>query len=299
MGETVEAMETVAAGETVEVAAGETVEAAGVDSPEATGESSPSERIHLALRDAHRHIDGNVIPAAVGRKCVDGRYAPGTGQLARAGGDMGYVLVLLALNAQKPLGLTPVQCLDLVYGFATKHGGLFSWHTDTLSDPPNGVFQHARNDAEIGCRHCANAADPAFAPDFGLDADQVKTVITYAKARQRHGDSIELVRLAGDHAEQGVLLVESSHYTVNASASEGKSMYFIYDRKRDDDYMFALVYWLQSYRGLGVSLEEFRSMAWRQTHATLRIQAREKPIVHVAIDESGVAAAPVVLQFIP
>jgi hypothetical protein len=270
-----------------------------MDASSATGESTPPDRINRAIRDAHGHIDGNVIPAAAGRKCVDGRYEPGTGQLARAGGDMGYVLVLLALNAQKQLGLTSLQCLDLVYAYATHDGGPFSLHTDTRTDPPNDDFDQARNDAEIGCRHCANAATPAFAPDFGLDSDEVKTVIAYVKARQRHGDAIELVRLAGDHAEQGVLLVESSHYTVNASARDGKSMYFIYDRKRDDDYMFALVYWLQSYRGLGVSLEEFRSMAWRQTHATLRIQAREKPIMRVSIDESGSAAAPVFLQFIP
>jgi hypothetical protein len=270
-----------------------------MDALSATGDSTQPERIHLALRDAHGHIDGNVIPAVAGRKCVDGRYAPGTGQLARAGGDMGYVLVLLALNAQKQLGLTPMQCLDLVYGYATNDGGQFSLHTDTRTDPPSKDFSHPRNDAEIGCGHCANAADPAFAPDFGLDTDEVKTIITYAKARQRNGDSVELVRLAGDHAEQGVLLVESSHYTVNASASDRKSMYFIYDRKRDDDYMFALVFWLQSHQGLGVSLEEFRGIAWRQTHATLQIQARDKPIVHVAIGESGSAVAPVFLQFIP
>jgi hypothetical protein len=259
----------------------------------------PADCIATAVHQAHAHIVSNLTAAVAGRKCIDGRYPPDTGQLARPGADFGYVEVLLALNTRKRLGLTPRQCFDLVYAYATRDGGGFFLHTDIHADPPEDDGTRDVVHATIGCAHCANAADPGLAPAYDLDPEEMTTLIRYAKDRHRRGDRVDLVCLSGAHTEQGVILVDSDHSSVNATDRAGTSRYFIYDQQRDDAYLFQWVYWLQSRHGLGLPLEAVRQMAARQTAATLHLQAAGKPMLRVTLDAAGQPAPPRFVEFIP
>lgn len=250
-----------------------------------------------AVQEAEKHIRNNIIQAKDGRKCVDGRYNLGTGEIARAGGDMGYVEVLLALNTSRSLGLTPEQCFDLVYDYSTKEGGKFFMHTDTHADPFKEDSSHGEKPL-IGCGHCAKAANPQFSSLYQLQSDEIQRTVEYARGREAQGDAIEMVVLEGEHAEKGTIIVDSDSYSVNAQDKDGESMYFIYDKKRDEAYMSGLVSWLRTERQLHeVTFEDFQTSSGMQTNATLHILAPGTPILQVAIDEKGQAAKPAFVTF--
>lgn len=267
-------------------------------------EAIQQERIAAALQEAEEHIRNNITPALDGRKCVDGRYEPGTGQIARAGGDMGYVEILLALNARKKMYVLPEQCFDMVYEYVTKDGGSFNMHTDTHADPdgkeeaPGEPQLYDEVSPAIGCGHCAKPTDAKLAADYGLNAEEVKVVIKHAKKRRAEGDKVEIVKLHGDHAEQGTLIVESDAFSINASAEAGQSQYFIYDKKRDVAYMKEMIVWLQAHKGLNITELEFMEMSEQQTNATLKLLAENKPVLQVVIDNNGTASEPKFLQFV-
>src|SRR6266571_1842482 len=89
------------------------------------------------LQETINYVKKNTVPAREGRKCVDGRYPPDTakGMLARAGGDCGYVMALMAINKKKKLQLTPEQCFNAVYKvISQKLHGAFCIHTDHHAD---------------------------------------------------------------------------------------------------------------------------------------------------------------------
>src|SRR5258708_15431328 len=84
------------------------------------------------MQETANYVRKNTVFAREGRKCVDGRYPPDTarGMLARAGGDCGYVMALMAINRKKKLQLTPEQCFNAVYKvISQKCIGLFSFLT--------------------------------------------------------------------------------------------------------------------------------------------------------------------------
>src|ERR1700733_4722028 len=90
------------------------------------------------LHETIAYVQRNTVHAREGRKCVDGRYPPDTakGMLARAGGDCGYVMALMAINQKKKLQLTPEQCFNAVYKvISQKMHGAFCIHTDHHADP--------------------------------------------------------------------------------------------------------------------------------------------------------------------
>jgi hypothetical protein len=171
-------------------------------------------------------------------------------------------------------------------------------HTDRHADPVEEHTSHG-DKPFIGCGHCAKAANPEFASLYGLHPDDVKKTVEYARERQVKGDAVVIVPLEGEHAEKGTIIVDSDEYSVNAKDKDGKSMYFIYDKKRDDAYSDQLVFWLQSQKGLGVSGEEFKAMSDQQTNATLHVLAQGTPILQVAIGNDGVPAQPQFVQFTP
>src|ERR1700683_2253513 len=80
----------------------------------ANSQNMPTER---ELEETIAYVQKNTVRAREGRKCVDGRYPPDTarGMLARAGGDCGYVMALMAINQKKKLQLSPEQCFNAVY----------------------------------------------------------------------------------------------------------------------------------------------------------------------------------------
>lgn len=226
-------------------------------------------------QEAADYARENFLPVYAGRKCVDGRYEAGqySGAIARPGGDFGYVMALLAVNRDRNLGLTPEQCFAAVYDAVTQGDGRFSMHTDT----------HNEHDAKsIGCGHIARALDERNSSLFGLNPQDVRAATNYAKQRfANHDERLDMTILSGGHEEAGVLVVTGTKNTINPYSHFGRRMYFIYDEARDEEFMRELV---RKMGIQGLSLEDFREASQRQTTATLRLLAGNKPMVRINAD---------------
>jgi len=221
----------------------------------------------------------NTVLAQEGRKCVDGRYPPDTarGMLARAGGDCGYVMALMGINLKKKLQLTPEQCFNAVYKVISKKlHGAFCIHTDHHADPEDEATNKHLHQTLIGCGHLSKAASGwSLRKPYDVNGRDVRKIIAYARNLADIGDNVEIVNLDGEHAERGVLIVDDTKHTVNAMDPKEHTMYFIYDKKRDEAFMKKLV------SGMaipGVTYEDMKKEADIQLQATLHNLAKGLPI---------------------
>lgn len=239
----------------------------------------PTEREMQATAD---YVRRNTVLARDGRKCVDGRYPPDTaqGMLARAGGDCGYVMALMAINRKKKLQLTPEQCFNAVYKvISQKLHGAFCIHTDHHADPDHATNKHMHQTL-IGCGHLSQAAaHRLLRHPYDVQSGDVKRIIAYARNLADIGDHVEIVNLNGEHAERGVLIIDDTMSTVNAMDPEKHAMYFIYDKKRDEAFMRKLV---RSMAIPGVTFEDMKKEADIQLQATLHNIAKGLPIYTVS-----------------
>lgn len=243
-----------------------------------SGKNAPSEK---KLEETIAYIQKNTVRAREGRKCVDGRYPPETasGMLARAGGDCGYVMALMAINQKKKLQLSPEQCFNMVYKVVSqKMHGAFCIHTDHHADPNHEIANKKMHQTLIGCGHLAKAATQRIRKPYEVHNEDVKKIIAYAKNLADIDENVEMINLAGEHAERGVLIVEDSEYTVNAMDSRTHAMYFIYDKKRDEEFMKKLV---KAMNLPDVTFEDMRQEADTQLQATLHNLAKGLPIYTV------------------
>lgn len=231
------------------------------------------------------YIEQNIIHAHEGRKCVDGRYLPNqaTGMIARPGGDCGYVMALLAVNKKKRLGLTPEQCFNLIYKVVAKTKG-FCMHTDHLTDPDNHTHKGL-----IGCGHLAKAASKELAKDYDVESEDIKRVVEYSRNLADISKTIHVVNLAGEHQEQGVLVIDSTTYTINADDPRLGRMYFIYDKARDEAFMQSLA---NKLRIEGITSEELykqlRKESDIQLRATLHNLAKGLPVYNVSFGRTRI-----------
>jgi hypothetical protein len=232
------------------------------------------------------YVQKNTVVAKEGRKCVDGRYPPETasGMLARAGGDCGYVMALMAINKKKKLGLTPEQCLNAVYKvISEKMHGAFCMHTDHHIDPTDETTNEKMHQTLIGCGHLAKAATQRrLRETYDVHSADVKRIIAYARNLAEIDDNVEMINLNGEHKEQGVLLVNSDSHTVNAMDPKLKAMYFIYDKTRDEAFMKKLV---KAMAIPGVTYEDMQNESDIQMHATLHNIAQGLPIYDVTFED--------------
>ncbi len=236
------------------------------------------EKLHETIAYIHK----NTVEAREGRKCVDGRYPPDTarGMLARAGGDCGYVMALMAINKKKKLHLTPEQCFNTVYKVINqKMHGAFCIHTDHHADPDHEAANKHTHKTLIGCGHLARAATQGIRHPYDLQNKDVKRIITYAKNLADIDDNVEMINLEGEHAERGVLLINDDDYTVNAMNAKTHEMYFIYDKKRDEEFMKKLV---KEMAIPGVTFEDMKEESDIQLQATLHNLAKGLPIYTVS-----------------
>lgn len=220
----------------------------------------------------NKHIKKNTVKAMPGRKCVDGRYEPGQeeGRIARPGADFGYVMILLALNKEKQLGLSPEECVDRMYDIVTKDGGTFFMHTDTHAHSPS-----------IGCGHIAKACQEELASEYGLSAMDVKHALHYTQMRFKKGDSIHITTLTKDHEECAVLDVWGNQKTVRPYDPETGIMVFVYDRKRDTAFMRDVVV-PQLHLPKG-TFADFNRVSNKHLAVTLRLLAFGKPILKITV----------------
>ena len=227
------------------------------------------------------YVKKNTVAAREGRKCVDGRYPPDTarGMLARAGGDCGYVMALMAINQKKKLHLTPEHCFNAVYKVVSqKLHGAFCIHTDHHVDPE---YEGANNMHQtlIGCGHLSQAASWRLNRPYDVQSRDVKKIIAYARNLADIDDNVEMVNLDGEHAERGVLVIDDNDHTVNAFDPKLHMMYFIYDRKRDEVFMKKLV---KAMALPGVTFEDMKKESDIQLQATLHNIAKGLPMYTVS-----------------
>jgi hypothetical protein len=228
----------------------------------------------IYLEEAIRFVKGNIVNASNGRVCVDGRYDPNgqqIGFLARAGADFGISMGLLALSKQGKINVTPQEAVDSVYNHVTQNDGKFYMHTD----------QHSVDDKKlIGCGHAGRAANPEYSDMFGVDANTVTNAILYARDKNQHPNSEEVI-LNGEHAEKGVLIVKGLLKTLNHQNKEG-AQYFIYDKDRDDKFVEDFV---KQAHILGLTADDLKQSLETQTNATVQLLAENKPVIEVDLRE--------------
>jgi hypothetical protein len=219
------------------------------------------------------YIQKNTISTKAGRKCVDGRYENdrNSGMIARAGGDLGYVMALLSLSETKNLGLSPIDCFEKVYSALSHMGEEFYAHTDTHSEEDSTSL--------IGCGHAGKPTNPELAPLFKLQSEDMTMLVKYMKNKAQSDPKIHIVVLPGSHKETGVIVVTGIKNTVKAH--DAHNMYFIYDKNRDDMFMEKL------FIELGIEtipLDEFKKVSDIQLGATLELLAKGLPIFEVNAD---------------
>lgn len=237
------------------------------------------------LEITRNYVKKNSVLAREGRKCVDGRYPPDTarGMLARAGGDCGYVMALMAINRKKKLQLSPEQCFNAVYKVINqKMHGAFCIHTDHHADPDHAIMDKQMHQTLIGCGHLAKAASQGLRHPYDVQSEDIKRIITYAKNLADINNSVEIINLDGEHAEQGVFIVDDTERTVNAMDPKTREMYFIYDKKRDEEFMKKLVKEMDL---PGVTFEDMKKEADIQLQATLHNLAKGLPIYTVSYQD--------------
>lgn len=227
--------------------------------------------------DIQAYVKASIVPAKEGRKCVDGRYLPeqATGMIARPGGDGGYVMALMAVNKKKNLGLTPEQCFNAVYN-AVKDDSGFCMHTDHHTDPD--ATTHI---GLIGCGHMAKAANRKFCDDYDVKCEDVEKVIAYARNVKEISKGVHMLKLEGEHKEQGVLIVQSTTHTVLADNPKLSQMYFIYDETRDNEFLKKLV---KEMHLEGVTYEDMKTESDLQLQTTLQLLALHLPIYTVSFE---------------
>jgi hypothetical protein len=243
-------------------------------------ETSYNYEDEVQLQEAKNYVQRATVPAIEGRKCVDGRYQHDqqSGMLARPGGDFGYVMALLAVNNTLKLGLTPRECFEKVYRAVTSdQKGKFGMHTDQHANSEDGhkVKAIGVEPTIIGCGHIAKACNEEFSEAYGLEPYELRELVDAARERLHEGGAIDMVTLAGDHAEKGVLIIDSQDSSVDPYDSEQKSMYFIYDRMRDEIFMKKLV---ETLALQGLTYESLKDAADKQLQTTLRILAPGAPM---------------------
>ncbi len=231
------------------------------------------------------YVQASTITVDGGTKCVDGRYLPdqAEGMIARPGADGGYVMALEAVNRKKGLGLTPEQCFNAVFKAVKKLNGTFYLHTDHTVDPNakthNGPASTRSNRGElIGCGHLAKAARRGYSWEYDVRSQDVVDMVTYARSLSDIEAGVEMINLAGNHQERGVLLVHSDKYTVLSANPKLSQMYFIYDIDRDNIFMKKLVAEMNI---PGVTLNDMYHEGALQLAATLQNLAIGLPIYDI------------------
>ncbi len=216
------------------------------------------------------------VPTRAGRRCIDGRYPPGSadsGRLARPGGDLGYLLAVLAANRALRLGWDVETCAARVYRAVTALDGGFFIHTDHLA---RSFFSPVHDAA--GCGHISASVQNPTA--YGLDANETIQACDRALELARRDGALHTTVLEEQHAEQAVLLVRGRAHSLESSLP-GYGQYFLYDSDRDREFLGKLA------AALGFSggdARELSRISRRQLDASLSLLAGSLPLFTVAVD---------------
>ncbi len=210
-----------------------------------------------------------VVADSIHAKCVDGGYRgeEAVGAIAFPGGHLGISMALLEL------GFSPDDAFNLVYQFVSKDGNPYCWHTDK-HEGHHGVI--------VGCGHCNAAIGKGV--HYGVVGENVQALLELARKAQNERENMELVILDREHAEQAILVVTSTDYTIKPWDQENDVQFFIYDKVRHMDLLKKLAMFLVE-QGKEVLYEDLVKASEKQTNATLGLlgSSKGKPIFTVYV----------------
>jgi len=207
-------------------------------------------------------------------KCVDGGYRgdEAVGAMAIAGGHLGLSMALLRL------GLSPDDAFNLVHKFVSQDGNPYCWHTDT-HEGHLGVV--------VGCGHC-NAAI-GNSEKYGLEGQKVQELLEIVRKAQDDLENMECVTLNRKHAEQAILVITSSDYTVKPWDQENDIQYFIYDLTRHSEFINKFVDYLADQKitlnNKPITFDALFDASQAQTNVTLGLldSSKGKPMFKVNV----------------
>jgi hypothetical protein len=204
-------------------------------------------------------------------KCVDGGYRgdEAVGAIAIPGGHLGISMALLKL------GFSPEEAFDLVYKFSAKDGQPYCWHTDK-HEGHHGIV--------VGCGHFN--ASISKAEHYGVDGAAVQKLLDIVRTAQNDKENMESIILDREHAEQAILVVTSTDFTVKPWDQEDDVQFFIYDKTRHLDLLKRLADYLVEL-GKNVSYEDLVAVSDLQTNATLGLLGSSKGKPIYTVDVSG------------
>ncbi len=220
------------------------------------------------------YVSGHLIPGGNITRCVDGRYLEkdAQGTLARPGGAFGYTEALLGLDNQNNWGRNPEFYFDALQKVLSKIQGTSICHF------------HSDEHSSIGCGHAAKAADPQYAPQYGVNPEAIKVLYTYALGKAKRDQGAICVYLKGAHREQAVLINDITSQTIAPQDPAEGLMYFVYDRKKDREIVELITGGLSEYIP-ELRFNEFWGMLSRQTEATLALLAAGLPQYEIRLEE--------------
>jgi hypothetical protein len=211
-----------------------------------------------------------VVVDSTRTKCVDGGYQEdeAVGATAFAGAHLGVSMALLKL------GFSPEDSFNLVYKYVVKNGNSYCWHTDT----------HEGHGCVVGCGHC-NAAI-GNSEHYGVSGDDVQKLLDVVRKAQEDKDNMEKVTLDREHAEQAILVITSTDYTVKPWDQGDDVQFFIYDKVRHLELLKSLV---ESSKedGVEISYDDLVKVSDEQTNATLGLLGSSKGKSIFTVDVSG------------
>lgn len=217
------------------------------------------------------HASKMRVPADDTRsKCVDGGYRgeEAVGAIAFAGAHLGLSMALLKL------GVTPQQAFEHVYGFVSQDGNPYCWHTDT----------HEGHGCVVGCGHC-NAAI-GNSQHYGVSSEAVSQLLKIVREAQENRENMEMVILDREHAEEAILVITSTDYTVKPWDQEDDVQFFIYDKVRHLALLEDFANYLAD-NDVEISYDDLVAASDEQTNSTLGLlgSSKGKPLFTVNVSE--------------
>lgn len=203
-------------------------------------------------------------------KCVDGGYRAGEaeGAIAFAGAHVGVCMALVKV------GLSPEDAFSVVYDYAKSVGQVFCWHTDT----------HEGHGCVVGCGHF-NASMSA-SQQYGVEGSAMTKLFEVVQTAQEDRSNMEMVVLHRDHAEQAILVITSTDFTVKPWDQEDNVQYFIYGKVRHLTLLEEVAVFAAAH-GFAVTAEALIAASEEQTNATLGLLSSSKGKQLFTVDVSG------------
>lgn len=250
------------------------------------------EKREMDIEQAQEFANAQKVPLTAQNmhsRCVDGRYeGDGLPMIAKPGGDIGDVMVLMAAANELGVKLDPHQALEIV---TKRVGGVseFQCHTD----------EHAENEHAAHGMGCGHFKKSLLEPEvYGLSKEQTEALAKEVNLVVEQGAHEEV--LHGDHAEQAVLVVESDKYGIAPlrRTEQGVQEAFVYQKGVHQNQLKEMAkdsQELLAEQGIEVSLSDMEKAVedsfTKQLTATLQRLAVGLPVFSVVFDEVGNAIA--------